>query len=98
MSRSQAEIFENKLLEIINNGNNIYDFIVEYINDKSYGTFRIFSKKLKELNLKLFNENDITEEEYKKINNVIKNKTKIRNPEIIFEMNGFYKNILNFSI
>ena len=96
MSRSQAEIFENKLLEIINNGNNIYDFIVEYINDKSYGTFRIFSKKLKELNLKLFNENDITEEEYKKINNVIKNKTKIRNPEIIFEMNGFYKKYIEF--
>jgi hypothetical protein len=37
MSKSQADIFENKLLKIINNQSDIYDFIVEYINDKSYG-------------------------------------------------------------
>ena len=67
MSRNQAEIFESKLLKIINNQNNVYDFVVEYVNEKSYGTFRIFSKRLKELNQKLFNENSITEEEYQKI-------------------------------
>ena len=74
MSKNQAEVFENKLLKIIKNQNNIYDFIVEYVNEKSYGTFRTFSKRLKELNQKLFNENSISEEEYKKINNAIRNK------------------------
>ncbi len=48
MSKNQAEVFENKLLKIIKNQNNIYDFIVEYVNEKSYGTFRTFSKRLKE--------------------------------------------------
>lgn len=91
MSKSQADIFENKLLKIINNQSDIYDFIVEYINDKSYGTFRIFSKRLKELNQKLFSENSITEEEYKKINNAISNKSKTRNPEVIFDMEAFFK-------
>jgi len=96
MSKNQAEIFENKLLKIINNQNNIYDFIVEYLNEKSYGTFRIFSKRLKELNQKLFNENSISEEEYKKINNAIKNKVKTRNPEVIFDMDAFFKKYIEF--
>ena len=48
MSKSQAEIFENNLLKMINNQNNIYDLITDYMNEKSYGTFRIFSKRLKE--------------------------------------------------
>jgi hypothetical protein len=99
MSKSQADIFENKLLKIINNQSDIYDFIVEYINDKSYGTFRIFSKRLKELNQKLFSENSITEEEYKKINYAIINKSKMRNPEIIFDMERFLKKyILYFEV
>ena len=72
MSKSQAENFENNLLKLINNQNNIYDLISEYMNEKSYGTFRIFSKRLKELNKRLFNEKSISEEEYKKINNAIK--------------------------
>lgn len=96
MSRNQAEIFESKLLKIINNQNNIYDFIVEYVNEKSYGTFRIFSKRLKELNQELFNENSISEEEYKKINNAIKNKVKTRNPEVIFDMDAFFKKYIEF--
>lgn len=96
MSRNQAEIFESKLLKIINNQNNVYDFVVEYVNEKSYGTFRIFSKRLKELNQKLFNENSITEEEYQKINNAIKNKIKTRNPEVIFDMDAFYKKYIDF--
>lgn len=96
MAKSQAEIFETKLLKIINNQNNIYDFIVEYVNEKSYGTFRIFSKRLKELNQKLFNENSISEEEYKKINNAIKNKVKTRNPEVIFDMDAFFKKYIEY--
>lgn len=96
MSKNQAEVFENKLLKIIKNQNNIYDFIVEYVNEKSYGTFRTFSKRLKELNQKLFNENSISEEEYKKINNAIRNKSKIRNPEIIFEIDAFFKKYIEF--
>ncbi len=96
MSKNQVEIFETKLLKIIKNQNNIYNFIFEYINEKSYGTFRIFSKRLKELNEKLFNENSISEEEYKKIDSAIKNKTKIRNPEIIFDMDAFYKKYIEF--
>ena len=96
MAKSQAEIFENKLLEIIKNQNNIYDFIVEYVNEKSYGTFRIFSKKLKELNQKLFNENSISEEEYIKINNAISNKVKTRSPEVTFDMEAFFKKYIEF--
>ena len=96
MSKNQAEIFENKLLKIIKNQNDIYDFVSEYINEKSYGTFRIFSKRLKELNQKLFNENSISEDEYKKINNAIKNKVKTRNPEVIFDMDAFYKKYIDF--
>ena len=91
MSKSQAENFENNLLKLINNQNNIYDLISEYMNEKSYGTFRIFSKRLKELNKRLFNEKSISEEEYKKINNAIKDKTKTRNPEVIFNIEAFYK-------
>lgn len=94
--KKQTEIFETKITKIIKNKENIHDFIVEYINEKSYGTFRIFSKKLKELNQKLLNENSISEEEYKKINNAIKNKIKMRNPEIIFDMDSFYKRYIEF--
>jgi hypothetical protein len=94
MSKSQADIFENKLLKIIKDKSNIYDFIVEYINDKSYGTFRIFSKRLKELNQKLYDEKFISEEDYQKINYAITNKSKIRNPEVIFDMEGFLKKYL----
>lgn len=96
MSKNQAEVFENKLLKIMKNQNNIYDFIVEYVNEKSYGTFRTFSKRLKELNQELFNENSISEEEYKKINNAIRNKSKIRNPEVVFEMDAFFKRYIEF--
>ena len=94
MSKNQVEIFESKLLQIINNQNNIYEFINDYINDKSYGTFRIFSKRLKELNIKLFHDNSISEEEYKKIDFVIKNKSKIRNPEVIFNIDAFFCKLL----
>ena len=96
MSKNQVEIFESKLLQIINNQNNIYEFINDYINDKSYGTFRIFSKRLKELNIKLFHDNSISEEEYKKIDFVIKNKSKIRNPEVIFNIDAFFKKYIEF--
>ena len=96
MSKSQAENFENNLLKLINNQNNIYDLISEYMNEKSYGTFRIFSKRLKELNKRLFNEKSISEEEYKKINNAIKDKTKTRNPEVIFNIESFYKKYIQF--
>ena len=96
MSKSQAEIFENNLLKMINNQNNIYDLITDYMNEKSYGTFRIFSKRLKELNKRLFNEKSISEEEYKKINNAIKDKTKTRNPEVIFNIEAFYKKYIQF--
>ena len=48
MSKSQAEILKNNLIKMINNQNNIYDLITDYMNVKSYGTFRIFSKRLKE--------------------------------------------------
>lgn len=96
MSRSQAEIFESKLLTIIKNQNNIYEFIKEYINEKSYGTFRIFSKRLKELNKDLLNKNKISEDDFKKINSVIKNKTKTRNPEVLFNINTFYKKYIEF--
>ena len=96
MSKSQAEIFENNLLKMINNQNNIYDLITDYMNEKSYGTFRIFSKRLKELNKRLFNEKSISEEEYKKINNAIKDKTKTRNPEVIFNIEAFYKKYIEF--
>jgi hypothetical protein len=96
MSRNQVEIFESKLSKIIKEQNNIYDFVLEYVNDKSYGTFRIFSKRLKELNVKLFNENSISEEEFKKINIVIKNKIKTRNPEVVFDMEAFYKKYFEF--
>ena len=96
MSKNQVEIFESKLLQIINNQNNIYEFINDYINDKSYGTFRIFTKRLKELNIKLFHDNSISEEEYKKIDFVIKNKSKIRNPEVIFNIDAFFKKYIEF--
>ena len=91
MSKSQAEILKNNLIKMINNQNNIYDLITDYMNEKSYGTFRIFSKRLKEWNKRLFNEKSISEEEYKKINNAIKDKTKTRNPEVIFNIEAFYK-------
>ena len=96
MSKNQVEVFETKLLKIIKNQSDIYNFIFEYINEKSYGTFRIFSKRLKELNDKLFDENSISEEEYEKINNAIREKVKTRNPEVIFDMDAFYKKYIEF--
>ena len=96
MSKNQAEIFETNLLKLINNQNNIYDLITEYMNEKSYGTFRIFSKRLKELNNRLFNEKSISEDEYKKISDAIKDKTKTRNPQVIFNIEAFYKKYIEF--
>jgi len=94
--KNQSEIFESKLLQIIKNNNSVYDFIVDYTSQKSYGTFRIFSKKLKMLIEKLFNEKSITKEEFEKINIVIKNKEKTKNPEVIFDMDAFYKKYIEF--
>lgn len=82
--------FEKKLFFTINNGHNGYKFIIDYINDKTYGSFRTVSKNIKETTKELLNRKLITKNEYDKIFETIRNKSKTKKPTIKFNLEKFY--------
>lgn len=86
-----SEILDKKIFHEIENGGNITEFIISYVNDKTYKSFRTFSKKLKEIVKLLFEDGIIDEKDLKKIEECISIKTKFRKPEIIFNLPSFLK-------
>lgn len=86
-----SDILDKKILFEIENGSNITDFIVKYINEKTYKSFRTFSKRLKNTIKQLFEDGIIDDKDLKKIEDAIKTKTKYRKPEIIFGLNDYLK-------
>lgn len=93
---SSSDILSKKVLNELNNGNDITEFLIEYIKEKSYGSFRTFSKRLKEIVIKLLDEGFISQEEYKKIHDEIKLKQTKREPELIFSLDTFLEEYANY--
>lgn len=93
INKTKEEItnFEKKVLFNINNGFSGYDVIIHFIENKTYGSFRTISKNVKETTEKLLTKNLITKNEYDKIFEAIKNKTKTKTPTINFDLNKFYE-------
>lgn len=83
--------FEKKLFFNINNGHSAYAFIINYIENKTYGSFRTIAKNLKETTEKLLTQNLITKNEYDKIYEAIKNKSKTKKPTINFNLENFFE-------
>ena len=95
-----SEILDKKIFHEIESGGNITEFIISYVNDKTYKSFRTFSKKLKEIVKLLFEDGIIDEKDLKKIEECISIKTKFRKPEIIFNLPSFleeYTEMFEFS-
>ncbi len=90
-----SDIFEKKVLFEVNNGNRVGQFIVDYINDKSYGSFRTFSKRLQEVTKRLADEGLITQSEITLIQVAIKEKLSSKQPEIIFDFDKFLENYVS---
>lgn len=86
-----SEILDKKISHEIENGGNITEFIISYVNEKTYKSFRTFSKKLKEIVKILHEDGIIDEKDLKKIEDCISIKTKFRQPEIIFNLPLFLK-------
>jgi hypothetical protein len=51
---NSSDIMDKKILQELEKGNNVADFIVSYINEKTYKSFRTFSKRLKDTVNKLY--------------------------------------------
>lgn len=83
--------FEKKLFFNINNRHSAYEFIINYIEDKTYGSFRTISKNVKETTKKLLTQNLITKDENDKILETIKNKTINKKPTINFDLSKFFE-------
>lgn len=90
-----SDIFHKKVLYELNNGHKVGKFIVEYINEKSYGSFRTFAKKLKEVVEQLYADGHITASERNLINLAIKQKVSNREPDIIFDFDNYLADYIN---
>lgn len=93
-SIKSSDILEKKILNELNNGHTVGKFIVEYINDKSYASFRTFSKRLKQLVEKLHIEGHITKNELSLIEQAIKTKVTNKEPEIVFDFDKYLKDYI----
>lgn len=89
MTVSSSDILDKKVIAELSNGSNISNFLIEYVNDKSYGSFRTFSKKLKEIIEKLEEDGLLEPKDVKKINEAVELKKKNREPEIVFPLEDF---------
>lgn len=88
--------FKNKVLFNMNNGHSGYEFIIDYIKSKTYGSFRTVSKIVKITTKILLDEKLITQEEYDKIFEEIKNKSITKEPIINFNLEKFYEYYLKY--
>ncbi len=86
-----SDILDRKIVHEIANGGDITNFIIKYVNEKTYKSFRTFSKRLKEIITKLHDDGIIDEKDLKKIEECMAHKTKFRKPEIIFDLPAFLK-------
>lgn len=82
--------FEDRVLFTINNGHSGYEFIIAYIEDKTYGSFRTVSKNIKQTTEELLNRKLITKDQYNRIFEAIGNKSKTKKPTINFNLEKFY--------
>jgi|GEM_PF-3364487 len=90
--KSGSEILEQKILIELNNGNDVCQYIINYIRPRTYGSFRTVSKRLKILVNKLYEENYITKEQYEKILEEFKAKQTAKKPTINFDLKKFLEN------
>lgn len=90
-----SDIFQKKVLYELNNGHKVGKFIVEYINEKSYGSYRTFAKRLKEVVAKLSEDGHISASELNLINIAIKQKVSNREPDIIFDFDSYLSDYIN---
>lgn len=84
-----SEILEKKIMFTLNNGHDVCDFLVDYINTKSYGSFKTASKRLKTIVERLAQEGTLSNQQVKKIHDAIINKEILKDPEIVFELEDF---------
>lgn len=94
-----ADILDKKIFTELGNGTNITEFICQYIDEKTYKSFRTFSKRLKGIVQKLYDDLIINEEDLKKINKSISKKVNEKEPELVLSLDDFLKDyILTFEI
>ena len=93
---NSSDIMNKKILQELEKGTDIAEFIVSYINEKTYKSFRTFSKRLKETIKQLYNDKIINDDDLKKIEEAIFIKTKFREPEIIFKLAPFIKDMKEY--
>ncbi|MEV9477979.1 hypothetical protein ACOTVS_10475 [Aliarcobacter butzleri] len=91
-----ADILNEKILAELENGGDITKFICEYINEKTYKSFRTFSKRLKEIIKELREYNFINNEDFEKINEAIRKKNDVKEPELIFSIDRFLEDYISF--
>lgn len=84
-----SDIFTKKVLFEINNGHKVGQFIADYISEKSYGSFRTFSKRLNEVTNKLLEDGHISASEMSIIKKAIEEKLSTKQPEIVFDFKKY---------
>lgn len=91
MTIVSSEILKKKVNAEISKGNDVFEFLYNYVNEKSYGSFRTFSKVLKEIVEELKENGLLKDKQYEAMKNLIKEKQTIREPELVFSIHSFFE-------
>lgn len=86
---SSSAILEKKVLFTLNNGHDVCEFLIDYINTKSYGSFKTAVKRLKSLVEELEKEGSLSKHQVKKIHDAIINKEIAKETEVVFNLEDF---------
>ena len=68
-------VLEKKILFTLDDQNSVFEYMIKYIDQKTYGSYRTVSKNIKKAAAKFLEDKLITRDEYDKIFEAIKNKT-----------------------
>ncbi|WP_418181321.1 hypothetical protein ACNSOL_11515 (plasmid) [Aliarcobacter lanthieri] len=93
-----ADLFHSKVVATLEEGEDVVNFIEKYIEEKTYKTFRTFSKRLKEVTQELLEYGLIDNDGALRIKEAIRKKREIQEPKLIFSIERFlddYKLIFN---
>ena len=88
-------VLEKKILFTLDDQNSVFEYMIKYIDQKTYGSYRTVSKNIKKAAAKFLEDKFITRDEYDKIFEAIKNKTTSKKPVINFNLDKYYENYLN---
>lgn len=91
---NSAELFEFRVANEVESGGDVVKFIEEYIEERTYKTFRTFAKRVSEVNNSLLEYGFIDKAGFKRIEASMKKKRTEQEPKLIFRLDGFLEDYM----